>query len=101
VLRFLEARHTLRALVRNAATEGTRFTFLLRLIPANPALVSLALGASGVPLRTAVVGNLGMFVHMLPTVYFGAAAVHVTRMAAKNREQWAIDGILLMLGLVL
>ena len=82
------------------AEGGVRFTFLVRLVPVNQALLSYALGAAGVPLRTAVAGNLGMFTHMLPTVYFGAAAVHVTRMAGKGHREWEIDGILLMLGLV-
>jgi hypothetical protein len=40
-----------------------------------------------------------MFTHMLPTVYFGAAAVHVTRMAGRGHREWEIDGVLLLLGL--
>lgn len=99
VLRLLEARHRLRAMVLDAPRRGARFTFLVRLVPVNQALLSYALGAAGVPLRTAVAGNLGMFTHMLPTVYFGAAAVHMTRMAGKGHKEWEIEGALLMLGL--
>ena len=99
VLRLLESRDTLRVLVRNATKGGVRFTFLVRLVPVNQALLSYALGAAGVPLRDAFAGNLGMFTHMLPTVYFGAAAVHMTRMAGKSHKEWEIDGVLLMLGL--
>jgi len=99
VLRLLEARPWLRALVLDAPQRGIRFTFLVRLVPINQALLSYALGAAGVPLRAAVVGNLGMFTHMFPTVYFGAAAVHVTRMAGKGHEEWEVEGVVLMLGL--
>ena len=86
-------------MVLDAPKGGVRFTFLVRLVPVNQALLSYALGAAGVPLRVAVAGNLGMFTHMLPTVYFGAAAVHMTRMAGKGHREWEIDGVLLMLGL--
>jgi uncharacterized membrane protein YdjX (TVP38/TMEM64 family) len=101
VLALLQNRSTLRTLMAKAATRGARFTFLVRLLPINRALVSYALGAYGIPLRDAVVGNLGMFTHMLPTVYFGVAAVHVTRMAATHHQHWESDGVLLMLGLCL
>jgi uncharacterized membrane protein YdjX (TVP38/TMEM64 family) len=100
VLRLLEARPRLRAMVLDAPQRGVRFTFLIRLVPVNQALLSYALGAAGVPLRAAVVGNLGMFTHMLPTAYFGAVAVHVTRMAAKGHKEWELDGVLLVLGLL-
>ena len=99
VLRLIAARPRLRAMVLDAPQRGVRFTFLARLVPINAALLSYALGAAGVPLRAAVVGNLGMFTHMLPTVYFGAAAVHMTRMAGKGHKEWEIEGVLLMLGL--
>jgi uncharacterized membrane protein YdjX (TVP38/TMEM64 family) len=99
VLRLLDSRKSLRALMGKARAGGMRFTFLVRLVPVNQALLSYALGAGGVPLRDAVVGNLGMFTHMLPTVYFGAAAVHMTRMAGMHHEHWESDGVLLMLGL--
>jgi len=36
---------------------------------------------------------------MFPTVYFGAAAVHMTRMAGTGHKQWEIEGVVLMLGL--
>jgi hypothetical protein len=72
---------------------------LVRLIPLNQALLSYALGAAGVPLRAALVGNTAMLVHLLPTVYFGVAAAHVTRIAAGSRPEWETDGVLL-LGLV-
>lgn len=99
VLRLIAARPRLRTIVLDAPKRGVRFTFLARLVPINPALMSYALGAAGVPLRAAVAGNLGMFTHMLPTVYFGAAAVHMTRMAGKGHKEWEIEGVLLMLGL--
>jgi uncharacterized membrane protein YdjX (TVP38/TMEM64 family) len=99
VLRSLESRERLRALVRLAPQGGARLAFLVRLVPVNQALVSYALGAAGVTLRACLAGNLGMFPHMLPTVYFGAAAVHMTRMAATGHADWEVEGILLMLGL--
>ena len=52
-----------------------------------------------VPLRNALVGNLGMFLHMLPTLYFGAAAVHMTRMAGTGHTQWERYSILGLLSL--
>jgi len=97
-LRLLEARPRLRAMVADAPRRGVRFTFLARLVPINQALLGYALGAAGVPLRAAAVGNLGMFTHMLPTVYFGAVAVHVTRMAGKGHREWEVGGVLLVLG---
>ena len=100
VLGLLAARPKLDALVANASHGGVRLTLFVRLVPVNQALLSYALGAAGVPLRTAAVGNLGMFTHMLPTVYFGAAAVHMTRMAGQGHAQWEVEGVMLMLGLV-
>ncbi len=99
VLRRLEKSARIRGLVERAATGGTRLTFLVRLVPVNQALLGYAFGAAGVPLRNAFVGNLGMFPHMLPTLYFGAAAVHVTRMAGTHHTQWERDGILGMAAL--
>jgi hypothetical protein len=58
-----------------------------------------AVGAAGLPLRIAFGANLAMFTHMLPTVYFGAAAVHMTRLAGTGHEHWETEGVLLMLGL--
>lgn len=98
-LRQLEKSERIRTLVQGAARGGVRPVLLVRLVPVNQALLSYALGASGVPLRSAVAGNLGMFVHMLPTLWFGAAAVHVTRMAGTGHTQWERDGVLGMLAL--
>lgn len=99
VLRRLESHDRVRKLVREAATGGVRPTFLVRLVPVNQALLSYALGATGVPLRNALFGNFGMFTHLLPPLYFGAAAVHVTRMAGTHHTQWERDGVLGMLAL--
>ncbi len=99
VLRLLESRAKLRAAVMAAPQGGAHFTFLVRLVPVNQALLSYALGAAGVPLRFAVLGNAGMLMHMFPTVYFGAAAAHLTRMAASGHREWETEGVLLLLGL--
>ncbi len=99
VLRLLETRRKLRTIMREAPKGGVRFMFLVRLLPVNQALLSYVLGAAGVPLRAAFAGNLGMFPHVFPTVYFGAATVHMTRMAGKSHKEWEIEGVLLMLGL--
>ena len=99
VLRLLESRPKLRAAVLAAPNGGVRFTFLVRLVPINPALLSYALGAAGVPLRFAALGNVAMFTHMFPTVYFGYAAAHVTRMAGTGHAEWETDGVLMVLGL--
>lgn len=99
VLRLLETRTKLRAAVRAAPEGGVRFTFLVRLVPINQALLSYALGAADVPFRFALIGNAGMLVHLLPTVYLGAAAAHLTRMAGEGHGAWEVEGVLLMLGL--
>lgn len=94
VLRQLARSERLGALVAKAASGGPRLTALVRLVPVNQAFLSYALGAADVPLRNALLGNLGMFPHMLPTLWFGAAAVHVTRMAGTGHTQWERDGVL-------
>lgn len=99
VLRQLAAQPRIRTLVEKAATGGVRPTLFVRLVPVNQTLVSYALGAMGVPLRSAWAGNLAMFTHMLPSVWFGAAAVHMTRMAGTHHTAWERDGILGMLAL--
>jgi uncharacterized membrane protein YdjX (TVP38/TMEM64 family) len=100
VLRLLSARPKLRAAVEAAPQGGTRFTFLIRLVPVNQALLSYALGAAAVPLRYALLGNTAMFTHMFPTVYFGAVAAHMTRMAGSGHREWETEGVLFCLGLV-
>ena len=100
VLHLLASRARLRAAVLAAPRGGVRLTFLIRLIPINQALLSYALGAAGVPLRFALVGNTAMLAHVFPTVYFGAAAAHVTRMAGAGHREWEADGVLLLLGLL-
>jgi len=99
VLRLLETRERLRVMVLGASRRGVRFTFLVRLLPINQALLSYGLGAAGVPLRAAIVGNLGMFAHLLPAVYFGATAVHMARVAGAGHQGWSLDDALLLLGL--
>lgn len=99
VLRRLASHDRIQALVRKAADGGTRATLLVRLVPVNQALLGYALGAAGVPLRNAFAGNLGMFPHMLPTLWFGAAAVHVTRMAGTGHTQWERDAVLGLIAL--
>ena len=99
VQRLLEKRASLRPVLSMASKGGMRFAFLVRLVPLNQALVSYAMGAAGVPLRSAAAGNLGMFTHMFPIVYLGAAAVQVTRMASTAHPGWRQEGVLMMLGL--
>jgi uncharacterized membrane protein YdjX (TVP38/TMEM64 family) len=99
VLSRLQTRDSLRQVVQRAAAGGWRSVFLVRLLPINPALVSYALGAAGVAWRDALIGNVAMLAHMFPTVYFAAAAVHVTRMAGKSHRQLEIEGLVLLLGL--
>jgi uncharacterized membrane protein YdjX (TVP38/TMEM64 family) len=99
VLRLLESRPALRAAVLRASHGSARSTFLIRLVPVNQALLSYALGAAGVPLRMALIGNVAMLTHMFPTVYFGAAAAHVTRMAGTGHRAWETQGAFLLLGL--
>ena len=65
VLRLLEARPRLQAMLQGAPTEHPIH------VPGppgagQPATLSYALGAAGVPLRTAFAGDLGMSTHMLP-----------------------------------
>lgn len=99
MLHLLDARPALRAAVLAAPQGGTRFALLIRMVPINQALLSYALGAAGMPLREAAVGNLAMITHLFPTVYFGAAAVHVTRMAGTGHREWETEGVLFLLGL--
>lgn len=99
VLRLLESRPKLRAAVLAVPSGGVRFLFLVRLVPVNQALLSYGLGAAGVPLRDAAIGNTAMLAHLIPTVYFGAAAAQVTRMAARGHREWETEGAFLLLGL--
>jgi len=99
VLRQLERREQIRSLVAKAAAGGPRLTFVARLVPVNQAILSYALGAAGVPLENALLGNLGMYLHALPTVFVGTAALHVTRMAGTGHTQWERDAVLGMLAL--
>jgi uncharacterized membrane protein YdjX (TVP38/TMEM64 family) len=99
VLRLLESRPRLRPAVAAASAGGPRLTFLVRLVPVNQALLSYALGAADVPIRNALLGNAGMLPHLIPTVYFGAAAAHLTRMAGQGHRDWEREGVLLLLGL--
>jgi uncharacterized membrane protein YdjX (TVP38/TMEM64 family) len=99
VLRLLASRPKILAAVEAAARGGVRLPFLIRLVPINQALLSYAFGAADVPLRAAVLGNVAMITHLIPTVYFGAAAAHVTRMAGTGHREWETEGVLLMLGL--
>jgi uncharacterized membrane protein YdjX (TVP38/TMEM64 family) len=99
VLRLLEGQPRIRSLVAKAAGGGTRLTFLTRLVPVNQAILSYALGAAGVPLRYALLGNFGMFPHALPTVFLGTAALHMTRMAGTGHTQWERDAVLGMVAL--
>src|SRR5258705_1048264 len=64
VLRLLESRPRLRAAVLAAPNGGVRFTFLVRLVPINPALLSYALGAAAGSLRCAAPGNGAMLTPM-------------------------------------
>jgi len=99
VLRQLEKRGHVRSLVAKASAGGPEVTFLVRLVPVNQSLLSYALGGAGVPLKNALLGNLGMFPHSLPTVLVGTAAVHMTRMAGTGHTQWERDGVLGMIAL--
>lgn len=100
VLAALEKRPSLRAMTAAAREQDLRLTLWIRLVPLNPMVVSYALGAAGVRFRAMALGTLGMFPHMFLTVYFGAAAAHVTRMAGRGHAHWTVEGIGLMLGLV-
>ena len=88
VLRQLERRPKLREAAVAASTEGTGLVFWLRLIPANPAILSYALGALRVLPRSVAVGTLGMAPHMRVDVYLGSAASHVTQMAGQGHASW-------------
>jgi uncharacterized membrane protein YdjX (TVP38/TMEM64 family) len=71
----------------------------IRLVPINGVLASYALGAVGVPVRAFALGTLAILPHMFMTVYLGAAAAHVTRMAAGAHAHWTLEGAGLLLGL--
>lgn len=83
-----------------ASAEGTGLVFWLRLIPANPAILSYALGALRVLPRSVAIGTLGMAPHLFVDVYLGSAASHVTRMAGEAHANWESKGVGLLLGLV-
>ncbi|MGB5265075.1 MAG: VTT domain-containing protein [Polyangiales bacterium] len=100
VLRQLERRPKLREAAVAASTEGTGLVFWLRLIPANPAILSYALGALRVLPRSVAIGTLGMAPHMFVDVYLGSAASHVTQMAGQGHASWESKGVGLLLGLV-
>ncbi len=100
VLRQLERKPKVREAAVAASTEGTGLVFWLRLIPANPAILSYALGALRVLPRSVAIGTLGMAPHMFVDVYLGTAASHVTRMAGQGHTSWENKGLGLLLGLV-
>ena len=100
VLGQLERRPKIRDAAVAASTEGTALVFWLRLIPANPAILSYALGALRVLPRSVAIGTLGMAPHMFVDVYLGRAASHMTRMAGEGHTSWESKGVGLLLGLV-
>jgi hypothetical protein len=74
--------------------------FWLRMIPANPAILSYALGALRVLPRSVAIGTLGIAPHMFVDVYLGTVAAHVTQMAGEGHTSWEAKGIGLLLGLI-
>ncbi len=98
VLAALERRGELWKTLQAVRRQGARLVFWLRLIPMSPAMVSYALGAVDVPFRAVALGTLGMLPHLFLTVYFGAAAAHLTRMAARGHSEWELEGVALGLG---
>lgn len=100
VLRQLERKPKIRDAAVAASTEGTALVFWLRLIPANPAILSYALGALRVLPRSVAIGTLGIAPHMFVDVYMGSAASHVTKMAGQGHTNWESKGVGLLLGLV-
>lgn len=100
VLRQLERRPKVREAAAAASTEGTVLVFWLRLIPANPAILSYALGALRVLPRSVAIGTLGMAPHLFVDVYMGSAASHVTQMAGQGHASWESKGVGLLVGLV-
>jgi len=100
VLRRLATRPKIRDAAAAAITDGTGLVFWLRMIPANPAILSYALGALRVLPRSVAIGTLGMAPHMFVDVYLGSAATHVTKMAGQEHTSWETKGAALMLGLV-
>ena len=100
VLVALRRRPPLWQAAQVARSRGAPLVFWLRLIPMSPAMLSYALAAVDVPFRAVALGTLGMLPHLFLTVYFGAAAAHVTRMAARGHRDWGVEGLVLGLGLV-
>ena len=100
VLRELERRPKIRDAAAVAGSEGPGLVFWLRMIPANPAILSYALGALRVLPRSVAIGTLGIAPHMFVDVYLGTVAAHVTQMAGRGHTSWEAKGIGLLLGLV-
>ena len=100
VLRSIEKRPRLDAIVRASRAQSLRLTFLIRVIPLNSAAVSYALGAGGVPFRPFAIGTLGLFPHMLLTVYLGYAAARVTTLSRSSSSGWTLETVMMSLGLI-
>jgi uncharacterized membrane protein YdjX (TVP38/TMEM64 family) len=100
VLRALERRPKIRDTAAVAGSEGPGLVFWLRMIPANPAILSYALGALRALPRSVAIGTLGIAPHMFVDVYLGTVAAHVTQMAGEGHTSWEAKGIGLLLGLI-
>ncbi len=100
VLRRVQKRPRLRAILRAASAQSLGLTFLIRVIPIHSAAVSYALGAGGVSFLPFAIGSLGLFPHMFLTVYLGYAAAHLTKLSGTPGSGWSLETIATGLGLI-
>lgn len=78
---FLNSHARFRAIDAAISKQGLRIGFLLRLGPVPFSPLSYVLAISRINFRTYMLASIGMLPSLLPVVYYGAVAQHLTRLA--------------------
>ncbi len=100
VLAYAAARPKLDAFVTLAARDAAKLMVLVRLSPLNFALASYLLSASGVRLRTYLVGTLLVIPSAALQAYLGYAARRLGRVAGGLDTSSRADDLLTLTGLI-
>jgi uncharacterized membrane protein YdjX (TVP38/TMEM64 family) len=91
----------LKAIQEAVRSSGVKFQWLLRLTPLNPATVSYVLSTAGIRFSTFLVSSFALLPHTFVEVYFGYAAKHVTRIAARSPGVTYLHDLVVVGGLIL
>lgn len=85
------------AIDRAVSKQGLRIGFLLRLGPVPFSPLSYVLGLSQISLRTYMLASIGMLPGIVPVVYYGVVARHLTRFATgMENHSWLHYGLMLV-----